>query len=634
MQDIVARATALYKKGDLAGALAVIGEAEANALPLAGFMLKGNIHARMADPLSAGETFLSAARRPDADRPLLTRLAAKLLRSASAAEQLANAGVEILAALPDDKKLSLELMQLMLAEGEAKSAAPFVSRLDLHNPVEVMLGINILREAGDKPALLEHLERALAIHSDDGLFNAERFAVAQDLCDFARQADCLAKIRNPKSAAGQNMFAAQALHRRLLWCDDEALNAKPGFEHFLLKQQGGEPPPRRAFSPAGGRIKLAYLSNDFYAHATMILFREVLMAHDRERFDIRLFSYTPGNRLNEQADWPEALRAMIEPIGALSDQEAAAAISRWGADILIDLKGHTGGARMDIVRLSDAPVKATYLGYPGSVSDADLDYAITDRIVTPDTSRPHYEEKLCRLPESYQPNDCASRPEPGETTRKDHGLREDTFIFASFNNPFKITHDVLKLWAEILKRTAKSIFWCYCPNEAARGNLLEAFGAEGIAAERIIFAGNAPYSDHISRVKLADLVLDTRPYNGHTTASDALWAGALFLAFSGNSFASRVSESLLEALDLPELVARDPETYVDLAVSLHEDRPRLVALRQKLAENRCIKPLFDSERLTRHLEAAYEQMAEQACSGLPFEAIDVAPLPPRDAPFF
>jgi hypothetical protein len=621
-----------YQSGDLAAALDILRGIDDDSLPLQGLALKANIHARSGQPREAGELFLKASRMAGADHALMAKLAAKMFAAAGATDLLASAGPHLLDAAPGDANLVFDVLTALYGTNGSASALPHIRSLDLSNPAHAMLAINIARSAGDGKALLDITEAALVHRPDDGLFNAERFSAAIDLCDFPVISDCIAKASDPASVSGRNMLAAQSLHRRLMWTDDPILMATPGLEHFLLRQdmQQAVPLPRRTLAKGAQRIRIAYLSNDFYNHATMILLRGVLLAHDRQRFDIRLFCYTPQARAGEQAGWPALLRNSIEPVRDLSDLDAAQAISRWGADILIDLKGYTGGARLNIVRLSDAPVKVTYLGYPGSVSGAGIDYAITDRIVTPDEAIPFYEEKLCRLPESYQANDGEGRPLPTPAHRAQHGLPDDAFVFASFNSSYKITASMIGLWARILDQCPQSVLWILCPQGPVRANLLAEFAGHGIAPERIIFAGFAAYPAHVSRVALADLVLDTFPCNGHTTTSDVLWGGVPVVALSGESFAARVSESLLAAIGLPELAVNSTDTYVDLAVGLYRDRKRLSGLRATLSNNRSTMPLFDSERTTRHLERAYEQMARRAQAGLPPALIDVEPLPPRE----
>lgn len=633
MQQYLVEAVTAYQAGDFGRALMLLSRMPDGAMPLQALALKANIFARRGEARAAGETFLRAARMPGADRPLLMRLAGRMLEQAGETALLAGAGVEILHSVTDDSSLASAIIKALHETGRASEAADFVPLLDTADPSQVMIGVNVLRGANRVERMLPLLDAALKNFPTDGMLNAERFSAALELADFDIQAECLRRIMDEGDAAGQNMFVAQSMHRRLMWSDDEAANSRPGLEHFLISRQiNGFTPTRRRIGPAGEKIRIAYLSSDFYGHATMILAREVLMAHDRDRFDIGLFCYTSADRAVEQEAWPPVLRDAIVPLRDLDDAAAARAISDWRADILVDLKGFTGGNRLGIVALSDAPVKVTWLGYPGTVTGIGLDYCVSDPVVTPDSSRPFYEEKLCRLPESYQSNDCVSRARPGPARRADHGLTEGAFVFASFNNVTKLSREMVEIWAQILARTADSIFWCLAP-VAARGHLVDAFAKGGIPADRLVFAEATSYEKHMDRLPLADLVLDSFPYNGHTTTSDALWAGVPLVALSGNSFASRVAESLLNAVGLPELAVRDRAAYADLAVTLHDEPERLADLKARLAANARIMPLFDSERFTRHLERAYEMMAERARAGLPPDHIDVEPLPPRQVPF-
>ncbi|SOC86314.1 Glycosyl transferase family 41 [Ensifer adhaerens] len=633
MQQYLVEAVAAYQAGDFERALQLLSHMPDTAMPLQALALKANIFARRGESRAAGETFLRAARMPGADKALLLRLAGRMLDQAGETTRLAEAGVEILQSVTEDPALASAIVSALQGAGRGAEAADFVSRLDPADPAQVMLGVTVLRSANSIDRMLPLLDAALQHFPSDGMLNAERFNAALDLCDFDIQADCLRRIMDEGDDAGQNMFAAQSMHRRLMWSDDEAANMRPGLDHFLLSRQiNGYTPARRRFGAAHEKIRVGYLSGDFYGHATMILLREVLMAHDRTRFEIGLFCHTAADHSAEQEAWPDVLRQAIIPLRDLDDAAAARAISEWRADILVDLKGFTGGHRLGIVSLSDAPVKATWLGFPGSVPGVGLDYAITDPIVTPDSSRPFYEERLCRLPETYQANDSAARARPGSARRADHGLPEGAVVFASFNNVMKINREMVGLWAQILARTPGSIFWCLAP-VSARANLLAAFARDGIGPDRLVFAEAIAYEKHVDRMALADLALDTFPCNGHTTTSDALWAGVPVVALSGNSFTSRVAESLLHAIGLPQLAVHDRAAYADLAVALHDDPERRADLRTKLAQNTRIQPLFDSERFTLHLERAYEMMAERARAGLAPDHIDVEALPARQAPF-
>jgi predicted O-linked N-acetylglucosamine transferase (SPINDLY family) len=327
------------------------------------------------------------------------------------------------------------------------------------------------------------------------------------------------------------------------------------------------------------------------------------------------------------------VRNKVVRIADCTDKQAAALITEHEIDILVDLKGHTLLARLGIVNLADAPVKATWFGFPGSVHGVDFDYAITDPVVTPDSSIPSFEEKLARLPEAYQPNRSINRPLPLRLDRHSAGLPDDKFVFASFNAIYKITPQTVVAWARILQAVPDSVFWILCPAQAAQRNLIRALANAGVTEERVIFASHASHDKHIDRLALADLALDTFPYNGHTTTSDVLWAGVPVVGWKGQSFASRVSASLLSANGLDELIAGGEDEFCRLAIELTRDPEKLAAYRRQIEDGRFTKPLFDSARFTLHLERAYEEMAARARRGEAPDHFDVAPLPARESPF-
>lgn len=429
-------------------------------------------------------------------------------------------------------------------------------------------------------------------------------------------------------------FAVENPLDHISWCTQERLHAR------LSRIQAGaafteQSRQARRLRPHvfGEKIRIGYLSNDFSdQHATMRLFQGVLFAHDREKFDIFLFCHTDADVISADKGLRRQYRTIV-PIGHLDDAAAQALILSHGIDILVDLKGHTKGTRIDLINRGLAPIQAAYLGFPGSGNGIDCDYVISDPVVTPDSSKPFYREKLCRLPESYQSNDDTHRPLIPAAARVDLGLPQDKFIFASFNAIRKITPATARLWAEILTGVDNSILWTMCNDGFAQENLLAFMDAAGIARSRILFAKSESYGPHIARLQAADLGLDTFPYNGHTTTSDKLWAGLPVVTSRGTSFASRVSESLLRALDVPELVADDADDYVRLCIALAQDPERLAAIRAKIAGNRFRAPLFDTVRFTRHLEGAYERMVERHRQGLAPDHIDVPPLPRSAEPF-
>lgn len=381
------------------------------------------------------------------------------------------------------------------------------------------------------------------------------------------------------------------------------------------------------------RLRIGYVSSDFFSdHATMKLMGNVLERHDRKRFEIVLFCHTSEKNtiLNtfDREKWGE-----IVTIRDSSNDEAAHEIRSRNIDILVDLKGYTRDNRLDLFNKPCAPIHVAWLGYPTTAVNADLDYVIGDRFVLPDSAQSDWNEVFCRLPETYQPNDPVHRPLPRESSRAEANFFPGRFIFASFNSHLKITPDVIDLWCRILHRTPDSILWLFARNNLAKVNLMNEFRRQDIAADRIIFMTKEQYADHLTRMQLVDLGLDTFPCNGHTTTSEQLWAGLPVVTVKGTHFASRVTESLLNAIGLPELVAADQDAYVEMAVELYHDREKLNHYKKRLEAGRFMQPLFDAERFCRHLESAYTIMADRAKAGLEPAIIDVPALPPRESSF-
>jgi predicted O-linked N-acetylglucosamine transferase (SPINDLY family) len=375
-------------------------------------------------------------------------------------------------------------------------------------------------------------------------------------------------------------------------------------------------------SKSRARLKIAYLSCDLQEHATALLLVEMLEAHDRSRFE--LFAYSYG------ADDGKAMRPRLEAtfdhftdIEAMSNIEAARAIHADGIDILVDLKGYTQHTRTAILMLGPAPVQVNYLGYPGTLGTDICDYIITDPFLTPAGSAADYSENFAYLPHSYQPH--GRKGEIGAPpTRTAAGLPETGFVFCCFNQAYKITPKIFDIWCRLLLMVPDSVLWLL-HNTKAEGNLRnEAFG-RGITSDRLVFAEDLPQVEHLGRLQLADLVLDTLPYNAHTTASDALWAGVPLVTCPGETFPSRVAGSLLHAIGLGELIATDLDGYFDLAYALASEPDRLATIKAKLAVNRMTTALFDIEAYTRDLEGLFEDMWQRYCDGGEPTAIGAIP---------
>lgn len=371
------------------------------------------------------------------------------------------------------------------------------------------------------------------------------------------------------------------------------------------------PAPAR---PKKGRLRIGYLSDDLQEHATAYLTASVFEHHDRRRFEV--FAYSTG--ADDGGLTRRRLKAAIEhfiDIRELNHDEAARRIRLDGIDILVDLKGYTRHARIEILAQRPAPIQVTWLGFPGGLGAPFIDYLIADSTVIPPEHLPYYNEAIAYLPDAYAPVD--ERRIVGRTpTRAEMGLPEEALVFVCFNEPYKITPQIFDRWCRILQAVPGSVLWLYARLECVRQNLREEARRRGIDPSRLIFAGKLPQPEHLARIPLADLMLDTLPVNAHTTASDALWMGVPIVTCLGDTFAGRVAASLLRACGLDELVTTGLDDYEGLAVALARDPARLQALRERLQQAKRTAPFFDSRSFTRHLEALYERMWERHREGL------------------
>lgn len=371
------------------------------------------------------------------------------------------------------------------------------------------------------------------------------------------------------------------------------------------------------------KIYVGYLCGEFREQATSFLMTRVYELHDKNRFKIVAFDngFDDGSELRRRicAAFDE-----VVDISRLSDANACAEIQGREIDILINLNGYFGLARPNIFAMRPSPIQVNYLGFPGTIGAPYIDYLVADETVIPPASRCHYAEQIVYLPHCYQANDARRVISSSRFTRSEFGLPDNGFVYCCFNNNYKLTPETFRGWMRILGRVEASVLWLFENNAAAAVNLRREAQRCGIAGERLIFARDLPLPQHLARHVLADLFLDTLPYNAHTTASDCLWAGLPLLTCTGDSFPGRVASSLLKALDLPQLITDSQQEYEDTAVRLAQNTDELRALRQKLTTNRQTSPLFDSARITRHLEQAYRTMHEHRLAGLLPRAFTVA----------
>jgi predicted O-linked N-acetylglucosamine transferase (SPINDLY family) len=369
------------------------------------------------------------------------------------------------------------------------------------------------------------------------------------------------------------------------------------------------------------RIRVAYLSADFHDHATAYLMAEFFERHDSTRFETIAISFGPDRQDGMRQRLRQAFGQFIDVRGH-SDAEVAQLLRSLEVDIAVDLKGYTQDCRTGILARRCAPVQVNYLGFPGTMGAPYIDYIVGDATVTPPGCERFYTEHIVRLPHSYQVNDRQRAIAAQTPTRQQQGLPDEGFVFACFNNNYKITPEVFGIWMRLLAQVQGSVLWLLADNDAAPAHLRSEAAARGIDSRRLVFAPRAPLPEHLARHRLADLFLDTLPCNAHTTASDALWAGLPVLTCLGSTFAGRVAASLLTAVGLPELITTSLADYEALALQLATDADRLPALRQKLLAQRLECPLFDTAAFVRSMERAYEEMVRRARAGETHRGLD------------
>ncbi|MDH5526470.1 MAG: tetratricopeptide repeat protein [Nitrospirota bacterium] len=376
------------------------------------------------------------------------------------------------------------------------------------------------------------------------------------------------------------------------------------------------------------RIRLGYVSPDFRPHPVASLVAPIFEQHDRSHFEVIAYSLAAAAESPLRTRIRDGADRFVDFRGR-SSLNIAQTIFDDRVDILIDLAGYTAGAQTEIAAFRPAPIQAGYLGYPGTLAGNFLDYILVDRFVLPESVAAFFSEQPVYLPNSYLTGGKDDQTIPAPPEREACGLPEDAFVFCCFNTTYKILPKLFTVWMQLLREVPHSVLWLAEPAPEARANLLHEAGAQGVDSSRIIFAPRCPnVADHLARVTLGDLFLDTFPYNAHATANDMLWVGVPVLTLAGHTFPSRVAGSQLTTIGLPELVTHSLDEYRDRALELAHNPEILKKLRWRLADVRQHTPLFDSVRLTRHLEQAFEMMWERYLDGKPPAPLTVAnPLP-------
>jgi protein O-GlcNAc transferase len=448
-------------------------------------------------------------------------------------------------------------------------------------------------------------ERVLAVDPDHPHALAALATSALEACDWRLTARVAPLLRRWIVEQG----GAVAPFLMLFYSDDPALQLQCA-RNFAGRTVSVAPRPPRRPARQHEKIRIAYVSADFRNHPMAHLTAELFELHDRARFEVIGISFGPEDRSEIRARVVAAFDGFHD-VRSKSDRDIAALIEDLEIDIAVDLMGHTRNSRPGIFAQRPAPIQVSYLGFPGTMGVYFMDYIIADPMVLPFDQQPFYTEKILHLPETYWVNDSKLKISEYAPTRGEAGLPEQGFVFCCFNKSAKITAPVFDVWMRLLSAVEGSVLWLLRDNAVAERNLRAEAAHRGIDPDRLVFADKLELDRHLARHRLADLFLDTMPYNAHTTATDALQAGLPVVTCLGATFAGRVAASLLSAIGLPELIAHSLAEYEALALKLAGDREYLGDIRTRLAQNRKTFPLFDTDRFRRHIETAYTTMVER-----------------------
>jgi predicted O-linked N-acetylglucosamine transferase (SPINDLY family) len=454
-------------------------------------------------------------------------------------------------------------------------------------------------------------DKALMIDPGLKYVAGERLYEKQSICDWTaydvETSNLLAAVRDGKPASAP--FPLLSIPSSLA---DQLRCAQV----FNADKYPAMPPLWRGERYKHDRIRIAYLSADFRDHATSYLVADMFECHDKSRFETSAISWGPDDNSDMRKRIVKSVDQFID-VRMEGQLKVAELLRVMEIDIAIDLMGFVRGSRAAIAALRAAPIQVNYLGYPGTLGSTEFDYIIADETIIPAEQRALYSEQVVWLPDSYQPNDRQRLIAEQTPTRGECGLPEHGFVYCSFNNLYKIKPDIFDIWMRLLRQVEGSVLWLIEGNPVTSKNLRREAEWRGVAEDRLIFAPRLRIPEHLARHRLADIFLDTLPYNAHTTASDSLWAGLPVVTCLGSTFAGRVAASLLNAAGLNELVTANLDDYEALALKLAHDSGLLASQKAKLASHRLDCPLFDTQRFTRHIESAYITMWQRYQGGQP-----------------
>jgi predicted O-linked N-acetylglucosamine transferase (SPINDLY family) len=464
---------------------------------------------------------------------------------------------------------------------------------------------SLLEELKRLDDALASFDRALAFDPNSSHALGGAASCAAKLCDWPMRAKIAAAL--PQHIRDAGGFIAPFV--LLGYSDDPRLQLECSRNYFANHVRALPPPVWTGEVWRHDKIRVAYLSSDYRVHPMGHLLADFLETHDRSFFEIVGISHG----VDDGSDIRKRIVAAFDTfhdVRGMDDEQVARLLRDLEIDIAVDLQGYTGLERIGMFARRPAPISASYIGYPGTMGAPFLDYIIADRIVAPFERQEFFTEKIVHLPDSYLPIDRKRAISPRALTRAEMGLPEQGFVFCSFHSSWKITPVLFDIWMQLLRRIEGSVLWLVGDNKTLRWNLTREAERRGVDRSRLIFARRLAGDEHMARHALADLFLDTLPYNAHSTGSDALRAGLPIVTCIGEAFPARVASSQLHAIGLPELVVSNLDDYRALALKLATDPTALATIRAKLLKHRDTYPLLDTERLTRHLEAAYRTMWE------------------------
>ncbi len=471
---------------------------------------------------------------------------------------------------------------------------------------------NVFLSLGKNQQAIKDLNNAMIINPQYPDLLASYIGAKMQMCDwenyYENKKKLLNEINNNKIICSPfrllSLFDSPELH---LKAASTYANCEMPFDNSLGELN---------FPIINDKIKIGYFSADFHNHATSYLMAEIFELHDKKNFEIYAFSFGPNYNDEMRTRIIKACDKFID-VANKSDYEIALMSRNLKINIAIDLKGYTGGQRCNIFSKRCAPIQINYLGYPGTLGSKLYDYIIADKIIIPEEEQLNYIEKIIYLPNCYQPNDSKKIISKIKTTKAQHNIPPDSFVFCSFNNTYKILPDTFIAWLKILKRKSNSVLWLIDDNIHAVNNLKKFASDNGLNPDRLIFAKRTDLQTHLERHIHADLFLDTFPYNAHTTASDSLWTGLPILTCTGKSFASRVTASLLTSCGLPNFITNSFADFEYKAIEL-SNNPHLIRIAKNFLKTNLNKsPLFNSVLFAANLEKAYLAAYNRYINGIP-----------------